>query len=95
MSATTRAEPDTLVIAVDKQAIASLVEGIQAIIVASGSQYSTASLVDHTTASTQVITSWAGQVIAASLDSQVIASLVDQATSSADRAVARVVHTGT
>ena len=52
MSATTRAEPDTLVIAVDKQAIASLVEGIQAIIVASGSQYSTASLVGHTTAST-------------------------------------------
>jgi hypothetical protein len=52
MSATTRAEPDTLAIAVDKQATASLVEGIQAITVASGSQYSTALLVGHTTAST-------------------------------------------
>ena len=52
MSATTLAEADTLAIAVDKQAVASPIEGTQAIIVASGSQRSTASLVDHTTAST-------------------------------------------
>ena len=51
MSVATRAEPDTLAIAVDKQAIASLAEGNQAITKASSSQYSTASLVDHTTAS--------------------------------------------
>ena len=51
MSATTRAEPDTLAIAVDKQAIASLAEGIQAITKASSTQYSTASLAGHTTAS--------------------------------------------